>query len=103
MQVLTKSVALVVALLLTSPLAAHHSLVGYENRNLVKVTGTVTRVDWFNPHVMVYLAVRGNDGKVTTQHVQMAAVGALKKRGIDKNPFAVGSTVLFEVWVPKDP
>jgi len=92
----------VIMVLLTAPLAAHHSLGTYDNTKLIPVTGTVTKVDWMNPHVIVQLSVKGADGKQTTQRVQIAAPGRLTKLGVDKNLFAVGSTMTFETWEQKD-
>ena len=80
----------------------HHSLGTYDNTKLVPVTGTVTKVDWMNPHVTIQLSVKGADGKLTNQRVQIAAPGRLIKLGVDKNLFAVGSTMTFETWEQKD-
>jgi hypothetical protein len=85
-----------------SSLAAHHSLSNYDNSSLVPVSGTITKLDWTNPHAFVYLSVKGTDGKVTTQRVQIAAPGRLTQLGVDKNLFAIGATVTFEAWAPKN-
>src|SRR4029453_14200054 len=87
---------LVMALLFALPLVAHHSLGTYDSTNPVTITGTVTKLDWRNPHVNVYLSVKSDDGKVITQLIQIAAVGHLIQLGIAKELFAIGATVTFE-------
>jgi hypothetical protein len=95
--------AFVVSLLFAAPLLAHHSLGTYDSTKPVTITGTVTKLDWRNPHVNVYLSVKSDDGKVITRLVQIAAVGRLTQLGLAKELFAIGATVTFETLLPKDP
>ena len=59
-----------VALLLTTrPVAAHHSFAAeFDITKPVKVRGTVTKMDWVNPHSWIYIDVKDADGKVTNWH-----------------------------------
>jgi hypothetical protein len=91
------------SLLFAAPLVAHHSLGTYDSTKPITITGTVTKLDWRNPHVNVYLSVKSDDGKVSTRLVQIAAVGHLIQLGLTKELFAIGATMTFETLLPKDP
>jgi hypothetical protein len=101
LNILCKTFAVV--LLFAPSLIAHHSLGTYDNTKVVPITGTITKVDWFNPHVTVYLSGKNDAGSVVTRRVQLAGVGRLQKLGVEKNLFAIGSTVTFETWLEKSP
>ena len=47
------------------PVLAHHSIdAEFDKTKPVEITGTVTKIDWMNPHIWIYLDVKGKDGKV---------------------------------------
>ena len=95
--------ALTILLLFASPLLAHHSMGAYDSTKSGTITGTVTQVGWRNPHVNIHISVKNEDGKVSTRMVEVAGVGGLTQPGVDKSLFAIGATVTFEAWLPKDP
>ena len=79
------------------PVVAHHSETAeYDSTKPVKVTGTITKVEWLNPHVWFYVDVKNSDGKVTTWGFSNAPPGALMRRGIMKDALKVGSEVTVE-------
>src|SRR5579862_3456366 len=58
--------ALVAGLWFPAPITAHHwAEAQYDSQKVVTMTGTVTRMDWFNPHTHFYLDVKDGAGKVT--------------------------------------
>ena len=68
------------------PVVAHHSETAeYDSTKPVKVTGTITKVEWLNPHVWFYVDVKDDSGKVTTWGFSNAPPGALMRRGITKD------------------
>jgi len=76
------------------PLVAHHSETAeYDTSKPVKVTGTITKVEWQNPHVWFYVDVKDESGKVTTWGFSGAPPGALMRRGITKDALKVGAVV----------
>jgi hypothetical protein len=76
---------------------AHHSETAeYDSTKPVKVTGTITRVEWLNPHVWFYVDVKEADGKVTTWGFSNAPPGALMRRGITKAALKIGAEVTVE-------
>jgi len=83
--------------------AAHHSFAAeYDDQKPLKITGTLTRVDWMNPHIWYYVDVKNPDGSVTTWAISGGAPGQLQRRGITKDLLVVGSTVNVEGFKAKD-
>ena len=79
------------------PVVAHHSETAeYDSTKPVKVTGTITKVEWLNPHVWFYVDVKDSGGKVTTWGFSNAPPGALMRRGITKDALKVGAEVTVE-------
>jgi len=85
------------------PVLAHHSFAAeYDDTKPVKVTGVVTRVEWQNPHIWFYLAVKNKDGSTTTWGFAGGAPGQLMRRGITKDQLKIGETVVVEGFRSKD-
>jgi hypothetical protein len=78
-------------------LRAHHAEAAeYDANNPVKVSGTLTKVEWQNPHVWFYVEVKEQDGKLTTWGFSTAPPGALMRRGVTKTALKIGSVVNVE-------
>ena len=76
---------------------AHHSETAeYDSTKPVKVTGTIAKVEWLNPHVWFYVDVKDDSGKVTTWGFSNAPPGALMRRGVMKDSLKVGAEVSVE-------
>ena len=59
------TVSLIFVLLVPGLLVAHHSPSAiFDMKMRVPLKGSVTKVDWINPHIVVYMDVKGDDGKV---------------------------------------
>ena len=91
------------AVVLTSPLAAHHSFVAEYDRNQpVKVTGTVTKVEWTNPHIWFFVDVKDDAGKVTNWGFSGGPPGVLQRRGIPRNALKVGDVIVVQGFRARD-
>jgi len=78
-------------------LRAHHAEAAeYDATKPVKVTGTLTKVEWQNPHVWFYVEVKEQDGKLTTWGFSTAPPGALMRRGVTKAALKLGSVINVE-------
>jgi hypothetical protein len=64
---------------------AHHSLSGvFDVTKSFEIDGVVSRVDWMNPHVQVYVDARGKDGKLMTYRLESLPVAMMRKAGLSK-------------------
>src|SRR5688572_31329146 len=80
----TTSVAMLAGfgLVLSVPVFAHHAVGGeYDPSKPVTVTGTVTKVEWVNPHARVYFDVVDGKGTATNWSVELAARVVLERMG----------------------
>src|SRR5262245_19822444 len=75
-------------------LSAHHSEAAeFDNTRPVKVSGTLTKVEWANPHVWFYVDVKSPDGSMTTWGFSTQPPGSLMRRGIKKEQLKIGEAV----------
>ena len=88
-----QALAIVVgALVLSASLSAHHSWpVSYSK--MVTVKGTVTALSWENPHPMISLDVRGNDGKSEKWSVGGPAITRMEASGWTRNTVKIGDVI----------
>ncbi len=64
---------------------AHHSVPGqFDMSKSLTLKGTISKVDWINPHPYVYLDVKGVDGKVTAWALSTLPIPMLRKAGLTK-------------------
>ena len=99
-----KSLGLTVCgvILAVAPAMAHHSFSAeYDSKKPVTLKGTVTKVDWMNPHVYFYIDVEA-DGKVTNWGLEMGPPNGLQRSGWTKNTMQVGDEVIVEGTLAKD-
>jgi hypothetical protein len=85
----------VLVVLAGAPLAAgHHSFFAqFDSSQPITLEGTVTRVEWRNPHIWVFLDVTGSDGTVTSWQCEGGAPNALTRQGWTRDTLAVGGTL----------
>jgi hypothetical protein len=84
-------------MVITKPILAHHSEAAeYDPNKPVKVTGTIKKVEWQNPHVWFYVDVKEENGKITTWGFSTSPPGMLMRRGITKDAFKIGAVVNVE-------
>ena len=104
MRILLRSAAAgVVVLAACIPVAAHHSFAAeFDGSKPVTLTGTVTKMDWINPHAWLHMDVKGPDGRVASWMVEGGAPNALLRRGWNKNSLPAGTTVIVQGFRARD-
>ena len=82
---------------LAVPVVAHHAVgAEYDATKVVKLTGTVSKVEWTNPHARIYFDVAQPDGTKVTWNVELAARSALVRQGWTAKSVNIGETVTVE-------
>jgi hypothetical protein len=95
--------ASLVALTAGAPVLAHHSFAAeFDGSKPVTLKGTVTKMEWINPHAWLHVDVKGPDGKVVSWMVEGGAPNALLRRGWNRNSVVAGTTVVIEGFRAKD-
>jgi Family of unknown function (DUF6152) len=90
---LSFAILLALALANAPPLAAHHSFAMFDNDHQLKITATVTKFDWQNPHIYIF-ATGGEGGKeAKSWTVEGASPGILNRIGWKFNIVKVGDKV----------
>src|SRR5438128_6207709 len=92
------------ALLMTVvPLWAHHSFAAeYDDKKPVSLKGAVTKVEWMNPHIWVYIEAKDEAGKSTAWQCEGGAPNALTRQGWTKDALKVGDSISIEGFRAKD-
>jgi hypothetical protein len=82
---------------LAAPVAAHHSFSAqYDGTKPVTLKGTVTKVEWTNPHARFYVDVVDADGKVVNWNLELASPNYLKRAGWSSTSLKQGDEVTVE-------
>ncbi len=83
--------------------SAHHAFSAeFDAARPVTLRGTVTRLEWINPHSWVYLDVKEADGTVVPWKVEMGAPNQLLRRGWNKNSLPAGMEIIVEGYRAKN-
>lgn len=85
------------------PIQAHHSFAAeFDASKAIRVTGTISKVEWTNPHSYLYVDVRDDQGKISTWACEGGAPNALSRRGFRQNSIKIGDTVTIDGYGAKD-
>lgn len=96
---------LVVSIGLTAraPLVAHHSFAAeFDGTKSVRLTGTLAKVEWTNPHSYFYIDVKDEGGKVVSWGCEAGSPGALSRRGFKRGDLKLGDTIIVDGYLAKD-
>src|SRR5947207_105623 len=90
------AIAVCLSLLRTTPLSAHHSAVLFDVSKILTMTGTLSKVDWRNPHVGVFVDVEGDVGTAGAWAFETGAPSWFRGRMIGRAEFekAIGQRVI---------
>ncbi len=95
--------AVAVLLLASVSLSAHHAFAAeFDWNKPVKFRGTLTKMEWVNPHSWLHIDVKSEDGKTVEWMIEGAAPNALLRRGWTKSSLPAGTEILVEGFQAKD-
>lgn len=91
-------------LMAAAPLLAHHSFAAqYDRSKPIKFSGTVTKIEWMNPHIYFYVDVKDPaTGQVINYACEGGAPNGLYRNGWRKDSLKAGDTVSVDGWKAKD-
>jgi hypothetical protein len=85
------------------PAIAHHSFAAeYDAAKPITLTGTVTKVEWMNPHARFYIDVKDDTGKVSNWEFELGSPNGLMRRGWTRNSLKEGDMVTVAGSLAKD-
>jgi hypothetical protein len=85
------------------PLAAHHSFAAeFDAKQPVLFKGTVTKMEWINPHVWIHMNVMQPNGKTEAWMVEGGAPTVLFRRGFSKTSLQAGTQIVVDGYRAKD-
>jgi hypothetical protein len=95
--------AVIAALAFALPLLAHHAVSAeFNSEKVVTLKGVVSKLDWVNPHIFVYVDVKDESGKVSTWRLQSLPPMFFKGSGLTRDKLMDGSEVTVTAYPAKD-
>ena len=90
-------------LLAAAPLAAHHSFAAeFDGSKAVRLKGTLTKIEWTNPHSYFYIDVKDEHGNVVNWGCEAGSPGALSRRGFKRGDIKLGDPLVVDGYLAKD-
>ncbi len=85
------------------PAWGHHSFSAvFDEDSPVEITGTVTEVEWMNPHAWIYIDVEAGNGEVVNWAVELGSPNGLTRRGWSRNTVRIGEVISVSGYRARD-
>jgi hypothetical protein len=85
------------------PVSGHHAFAAeFDANNPIKMSGTVTKMEWINPHTWIHIDVTQPDGSVEPWMIEGGPPNALYRRGFTRDSLPIGIEILVEGFRAKD-
>jgi len=80
---------------------AHHSLAAeYDQKKPVSLTGTLTKLDWRNPHAWIYMDVKNSSGGIDKWECELGSPNAMTRAGFTQDSVKLGEEIVLDGRVP---
>jgi len=99
------SVTVLVALLVltVAPAFAHHAFAAeFDAKKPIKLQGTVTKMEWINPHAWIHIDVKKTDGTVEEWMIEAGTPNTLLRRGLTRDALKKGTEIVVDGYQSKD-
>jgi len=84
-------------------LAAHHSFAAeFDATKPIRITGTLAKIEWTNPHSYFYVDTKDETGAVVRWGCEAGAPGSLSRRGFKRGDLKLGDTIVVDGYLAKD-
>jgi len=89
--------------LTTTPVSAHHAFAAeFDASKPIKLKGTVTKMEWINPHTWIHIDVKRPNGTIERWAIEGGPPNALFRRGFNRNSLPTGIEIVVEGFQAKD-
>jgi hypothetical protein len=89
--------------LAATPILAHHAFSAeFDANRPIKLQGTVTKMEWINPHAWIHIDVKKPDGKTEAWMIEGGTPNTLLRRGFTKDSLKIGTVILVDGYQAKD-
>ena len=97
------AIAAAAAIAAGTQVLAHHSFAAeFDASKAIRVTGTLTKVEWTNPHIYFYLDVKDETGASVKWTCESGSPGALSRRGFKRGDLKLGDTIVVDGYRAKN-